>query len=270
MIHQDCHKNIELFSAQIDNLLLQSVEENLQKHLEGCRECRKTFQEMETTKKLLAEFDPAEPPNNFEAGILKTAKEMIARKSGPQYRLRYISCGLGSAALALILLIAFYPKLFPKTGLITIPQVSVKKIGRSGLVQPKPSTEKKLSAPKIKSIIARRTLRLETETFRSAPPPHTVIRNEKEWANIWRFQNAGRNISAFLPKVDFSNKMVVAIISQDDKSEYIITKTEEKKDEVIIVCGGTSLTHKNPPLPLYQFQIVTAKPTITFKMIRER
>ena len=258
MTPQDCHKNSELFSAQLDSLLLQSIEENLQKHLKDCRECRKTFQEMETIQKLLAGFDPAEPPDDFEAGILKTAKEMMARKSAPRYRLKHISYGLGSAALALILFIAFvfYPKSVPKTGLVTTPQASVKKTGRV--------------VPTEKSIIARRVLRLEAESFRSAPPPHTVIRNEKEWVNIWRLQNAGRNISAFLPEVDFSSKMVVVIISQDDKSEYTIIETEENKDGVIIKCEGTSLTHKNPPLPLYQFQIVAAKPTVTFKMIRER
>ena len=271
MIPQDCHKNIELFSAQMDSLLLQSIEENLQKHLKDCRECRKTFQEMEIIQKLLAGFDPAEPPDDFEAGILKTTKEMMARKSAPRYRLRYVAYGLGSAALALILLIAFfYPKPVPETGLVTIPQASTNKTGRVVPTSPESPDEKKALMPTGKFIIAERVSRVETESFRSAPPPHTVIRNEKEWVNIWRLQNAGRNISAFLPEVDFSRKMVVVIISQDDKSEYIITKTEEKKDEVIIVCEGTSLTHKNPPLPLYQFGIVTAKPTVTFKMIRER
>ena len=255
MIPQDCHKNSELFSAHLDSLLLQNIEGNLQKHLADCRECRKTFQEMETIQKLLAGIDPAEPPDDFKAGILKTAKEMMARKSTPRYRLRYISYGLGSAALALILLIAFfYPKLVPKTGLVTAPQAS----------------SKNALSPTEKSIIAERALRLEAEAFRSAPPPHTVIRNEKEWENIWRLQNADRNISAFLPKVDFNSKMVVVIISQDDKSEYTIIETEENKSEVIIKCEGTSLTHKNPPLPLYQFQVVAAKPTVIFKMIRER
>jgi len=255
MIPQDCHKNIELFSAQLDSLLFRGIEENLQKHLEDCRECRKTFQEMETIQKLLAGFDSTKPPDDFETGILKTAKEIMARKSTPRYRFRYISYGLGSATLALVLFIAFFhPKPVPKTGLVTPPQAS----------------SKNALSPTETSIIAERALRLEAEAFRSAPPPHTVIRNEKEWANIWRLQNAGRNISALLPEVDFNSKMVVVIISQDDNSEYTIIETEENKDGVIINCEGTSLTHTNPPRPLYQFQIVAAKPTVTFKMIREQ
>ncbi|MFH2068643.1 MAG: sigma factor-like helix-turn-helix DNA-binding protein [Candidatus Omnitrophota bacterium] len=253
-IAQDYHENSEFFSARLDNLLLPSVEENLQKHLKDCAECRKIFQEMKTVQKILAETDPVKPPDNFEAGILKAAKKMVARKTGPRYRLRHISYGLGSAVLILILFIVFYPK----------PTL------QNRLVAP-PGAPKNRTASTRQSTISGKTLSfLEAEFSRRTPPPHTIIRNEKEWANIWRLQNAGRNITAFLPEVDFNSKMVVVIISQDDKLEYTITKAEENKDEMIIVCEETSLTRKNPPLPLYQFQVVTAKPTVIFKMIRKQ
>ena len=262
MIPRDYHKKIELFSDQLDSHPLPSAEENLQKHLKDCRECREIFQEMEIVQRLLAGFNPIEPPEDFEAGILKTVKEMLARKSAPRYRLGHISAGLGSAILILSLLIVFYPKFIPQNKL-TVRPPDFAELGEP------PAAPENRPAPSRRSVLAEKALRLKIEPFRSDQPSYTVIRNEKEWANIWRLQNAGRNISALLPEVDFSGKMVVVIISQDDKSEYIITKTEENKDEVIVVCEATSLTNKNPPLPLYQFRIVAAKPTVTFKMIRE-
>lgn len=266
MIPQECNKNIELFSAQVDNLLLQNIAENLYKHLEDCRECRKTFQEMETIKKLLAGLDPSKPPDDFETGLLKTAKMMLARKSALRHRLKYVSYGLGIAALILALLTAFlYPGLVAKIGLLITPQVAANKTEQVVQTSPRLPNGKTML---MQSILAEKLARIEKERLLSDPPPHTVIRNEKEWANIWRLQNAGRNVSALVPEVDFNNKMVVAIISQDDKSEYIITEVEEKENGVIIICAGTSLTHKNPPLPLYQFRIVPAKPTVTFQMTR--
>lgn len=257
MIPQDYHKKIELFSDQLDNHLLPGVEENLQKHLKDCRECQKIFREMENIQMLLTRFKPEEPPEDFEDEILKTAKEKIARNPFLRRRVRYISCVLGSVILILLLFMVFYLK----------PPSQSRPVARSV------TTPKNRMTPVRETVLAEKAMLLEKKSFRSAPPPHIVIRNEKEWANIWRFQNAGRNVSALLPEVDFNTKMVVVIISQDDKSEYTITKTEENKDEVIITCEETSLTyltHKNPPLPLYQFQFVAAKSNVTFRMITKK
>ncbi|MCX5641826.1 MAG: hypothetical protein NTY10_01075 [Candidatus Omnitrophica bacterium] len=255
IISPDCRLNRELFSAQLDSLLLPSVEENLQKHLRDCPECQETFQYMATTQKLLSGSDSTELPDNFEAGILKTAKEILARKPAPGCRPRYLSCALGSAVLVLVILTAFFHhKVTPKTNPATPPSSA----SSNALFSTK------------KSVITEKISRAAAETSFSDPPPHTVIRNKKEWANIWRLQNASRNISALLPEVDFSAQMVVLIISQDDKSEYTITEAEENKNGMIIRCERTSLTHQNPPMPLYQFRIIDAKPTVIFEMVRER
>ncbi len=254
MIPQDYHKKFELFSAQLDNYLLPGVEENLQKHLKECSECRKIFREMENIQLLLTNFKPEEPPEDFETGLLQTAKETMARNPFLRRKLSHIFSVPGIVILILILLIIFYPKpIFRKGSVARTPAISKDRLTQT----------KKILPDKTKVLF-------EIKSPQSTPPPHTIIRNEKEWANIWRLQNAGRNVSTLLPEVDFNTKMVLAIISQDDKLEYTIAKTEENKDKIIVVCEETSLTRKNPPrtfLPLYQFQIIPAKPSVTFRMV---
>lgn len=251
MNQQNCHKNFELFSDCLDGLLLKNIEDSLRQHLQACHECQKIYRELEFIQNNLRGLKIVEPPDGFETGILKAAKEKIAQKSIPLRKiLRYISYGAGTVALLFIFLflLLFFLRHKPATPAITDfrpPNLAKKNTGRETTGQ-----EQQLS-------------------YRN-PPSHMVIRDEKEWENIWRLRNAGQSISASLPEVNFTTQMVVVIVTQDDTSEYNILGTEENVDELIIDCARTSLTHTNPPLPPYQYRIVSSKPKVNFKMINKR
>lgn len=98
-------------------------------------------------------------------------------------------------------------------------------------------------------------------------PPNIIVREEKQWEDIWQFQNTAQNLSEPLPKVDFKKQMVVAVLSQKGETEYRVIKTEEKDDTVVIQYQEKPGRKREAPLPPYQINIVSNRAQVEFQKV---
>lgn len=92
-----------------------------------------------------------------------------------------------------------------------------------------------------------------------------IIRNADEWKEVWHTQNTVQNLSLPLPEVDFKEKMVVALPSKTEDKEYVVVKTLEEKDRIVVEYRERPLQKSQPPP--YQLNVVNRKPVVELQNI---
>jgi hypothetical protein len=102
-----CDRVEAQLSALIDNELNPKTSAELNRHLEACPSCARTYREMKAMVSASAELEPLAPPDRLFPEILRTARNLQPR---PKFAPRQIGWVLVPALATAVLMLVLFPR----------------------------------------------------------------------------------------------------------------------------------------------------------------